>query len=1173
MNSLYTPITASSVYHYDVYSSPEYMICYCAGFSVNQKSDEFKIFSQMSNSTKRLVLNGDGYKYLSILRAIIETCLHDTDHQSNSLSQSYMILCNVLISFPTNFDESFTFGFQYLIISQIKEIIADALYKKCSVNLLTNMSNMFTVLIPLTKARIMHERILLDVFEILIGVIDFLSGSASIYTNSENKTLEAIKSSAMSRSFNASKILGLVNYRLDDAYQNVIREFIYTSRYFCSVLMYLTISATFNSSNAPISQGAVSLQQENDGVTLEVLTIIRTQILKIIPKLSDDKSVELPLGNVVKDALQSRPFSQHGISSNLLQQDQELIAKNIGVNILEQFHIVWNPDVYTSIPISSDNVVVNQLSSGGNSVQGGSYRRPTSDVLALCQTERRRLSYSFYINVISCCMSLLLLEKEALITEALRIMSIFAIYRKQYMEKLFSNESLMTLLQILQAIYPMSSNAGSGGQGTQGNQQHTLSTSNLLAKAQPSINSSSSYIGNTFGNSNSGPLTRHRSETFSFSSGSFNSSNFGVSSARRTSTAEFFNTTGIYTSRRSTADYLNSAAASLSGSSTSGLELISFFNDGLLQLIPPLQSFQLYRLFLLCQSGGDNQGEEDRFQSFCSWLAIHSSTFSISYLHPFEIFTRNVMPLNVNIVVCIRSIQAARVRDSSRSSSSNQDRRSQDISETTRSNSRDTIVTSREISRSAVGSRVILSNTLKNMKTVFGLNNPEKLINRILLSLKQFRIRGISFLSSGCIQWKAAYESLQSGPVWGYQPLTGKKANDDSKQILGAYTFLNHEDLGFPEKTTGLELHYHGYRGSKLDPCEGPERTRRKLDQDYSTYRCDVWNNLIAEANRKLLQKFNPSAFTNEIDTNSTYSSAVDRAINLQSSEVSTTQTISKSKMSESNNSIVSLSSNNSKILRNSDLDQSSNMMEFVKQITKRGIIQRVDDSESINSTSYDCDYSGVSTENSQDVITDIKRSAVDTISEDFIKQKLEFNMNSEEFDAIDAFDDDESDSDEESEDISISNTSETQDNHTVSGQKCDVIAHDELSSLGASKGKINPLNTIQPISKNRIDVSNTMSSPVSSAKYTSGAVANNNNAKSPGASEESNPRPTSQKSTDCQRIQNDESDGVNMTLLSMRLKKSAIIEDVVKGLIGMNSWNQGTFYNIERSISYIACL
>jgi hypothetical protein len=103
--------------------------------------------------------------------------------------------------------------------------------------------------------------------------------------------------------------------------------------------------------------------------------------------------------------------------------------------------------------------------------------------------------------------------------------------------------------------------------------------------------------------------------------------------------------------------------------------------------------------------------------------------------------------------------------------------------------------------------------------------------DQIVLKLHRFETFGLSSLASGACGWGSTWSAVQSGPIWGYLPLRElrrDRGQEDAPTVGTCCRYFGADQEEEAEHITGFRKAWY------LNSTEGPERVRRKLEQDFS---------------------------------------------------------------------------------------------------------------------------------------------------------------------------------------------------------------------------------------------------------------------------------------------------------------------------------------------------
>jgi hypothetical protein len=178
----------------------------------------------------------------------------------------------------------------------------------------------------------------------------------------------------------------------------------------------------------------------------------------------------------------------------------------------------------------------------------------------------------------------------------------------------------------------------------------------------------------------------------------------------------------------------------------------------------------------------DYEGEGKRFAEFSYWLTDHQNAFD-NLFTSLELVASTSMPF---------------------------------LSMTTTMNAIKELITERN--------KVEIMNNEDSQVISFWNQDFTGYVDSILLSTRRWLVYGFSDIARGSIYWKQVWYSLQSGPIWGIKP-TGSSTSligDDENYCNLTFTPLKIEEM---EAVARIPW--------KMDLAEGPEKVRRRIEQDY----------------------------------------------------------------------------------------------------------------------------------------------------------------------------------------------------------------------------------------------------------------------------------------------------------------------------------------------------
>lgn len=227
------------------------------------------------------------------------------------------------------------------------------------------------------------------------------------------------------------------------------------------------------------------------------------------------------------------------------------------------------------------------------------------------------------------------------------------------------------------------------------------------------------------------------------------------------------------------------------GGSNSSKEIDVLLRDGLLKLVPSQSAaFEAYSQFLKGKSDA-HPGEQERMAEFSNWFSSNSR----KTLVPFDNYVIHLAPVpaaSSDVCENIRQIQSLRSKEDAKAAS-----------------------------------------TARLLTLLKKAEEGQRLGNQILTHLKRWNIFGLVHIANGSLLWKKIWNALQSGPLWGYLLIPP----DSATQSIISLMYSGH-DSWKDVKEENEERQYLGAllatKSWKLDNTEGAERTRKRLEQDYS---------------------------------------------------------------------------------------------------------------------------------------------------------------------------------------------------------------------------------------------------------------------------------------------------------------------------------------------------
>jgi hypothetical protein len=216
---------------------------------------------------------------------------------------------------------------------------------------------------------------------------------------------------------------------------------------------------------------------------------------------------------------------------------------------------------------------------------------------------------------------------------------------------------------------------------------------------------------------------------------------------------------------------------------------VDIYHEGLSKLVP--NSDGKYQLFL---RGGtdDNESEENRFADFSFWISDNSGKCDFIF-RSIEKTIYNIMPnLNFESEELVKNLKyKPRAKD------------------------------------------LFSPETADNIKASLRRRQVgQDYGQKIARQLMTWKNEGIKELTTGAMLWKKSWSTLKASSLWGYGRIINEVPNDLQSHHHIRFGFVPYEKPKNEAKTMNL----HGKIIWKVDLCEGPERTCKKLVQDLNPY-------------------------------------------------------------------------------------------------------------------------------------------------------------------------------------------------------------------------------------------------------------------------------------------------------------------------------------------------
>jgi len=421
----------------------------------------------------------------------------------------------------------------------------------------------------------------------------------------------------------------------------------------------------------------------------------------------------------------------------------------------------------------------------------------------------------------------------------------------------------------------------------------------------------------------------------------------------------------------------------------------------------------------------------------------------------------------------------------------------------------------------------------------------------IITVLQLFNNYGLISLTNGAYQWGNIWYMLQCCPIWGYLPINKMRLKSELT-----------DNPGFSSR----DYYYICNNQQKawyLSFSEGSERVRRKLEQDYNSSQFGLYNNSVNNTTRShhgssVATSSDSSGSSSSRDSNKVVNNIISDVGDVRKDNITVHDSSSSSMLAQDNQSLdFNTPGDRSHI---SSSSSSSNLEEFLKKISKEGIIKKVDQINQPYDNNYD-DVEHIEDGDNDDVnfvndgIRDSNNiSIVESIGDIARVTRNRDNDNNNITDDNDHWDkdddindnDDENDNDkEEVEDEGTDSVSPIDDveEYFYRNELMMIKSNNDLPIESSSSSSLQQ----QQKGDDGDRITTTISSPVLNHNTSSSNNYNNVN---------------SHDTTN-----NDNSDIESSSSSSCSMHRSGLLIEVIKGLIGSSEWNDGTatIYNIRR--------
>ena len=332
---------------------------------------------------------------------------------------------------------------------------------------------------------------------------------------------------------------------------------------------------------------------------------------------------------------------------------------------------------------------------------------------------------------------------------------------------------------------------------------------------------------------------------------------------------------------------------------------VDIFRDGFSKLVPDAAGN--YEIFL---RGGtdDNNSEDNRFADFSFWISDNSVKCDKTFFG-IDSALQWLLPAALEIEEVRRQLEYVSATHSTNGLSMIQNsakgREHQDAV-------KNAAAATLQLERAAVGS---------------------KHGDQVSYMLERFDTFGLLFLASGATAWGTAWNAVQSGPIWGYLPirqLRRDRSQEDAPSIDSRDRYYGIED---EESSDSFRKAWY------LNFTEGPERVRRKLEQDYSVPLPLTRGQKREVAARKALR-----SAEDRTASSSSLSSRPDSATRDQlSTPVDSSSIVTAVNGGDRNSDTdTGTGSNSAQSADSTPGATADDMADFLKKISKEGLIKRV---------------------------------------------------------------------------------------------------------------------------------------------------------------------------------------------------------------------------------------
>jgi hypothetical protein len=229
---------------------------------------------------------------------------------------------------------------------------------------------------------------------------------------------------------------------------------------------------------------------------------------------------------------------------------------------------------------------------------------------------------------------------------------------------------------------------------------------------------------------------------------------------------------------------------------------VDIFRDGFSKLVPDASG--RYEIFLRGATD-DNESEENRFADFSFWISDNNAKCD-KVFYAVDSALQWIVPNSTEVEEIRRQLEYVSANNSANGLAA--------------------------IQNNAKGKDHIdaVKNALAAAEKVHRAEAGSKQRDHVAHMQLRFDTSGLAALAAGSLAWGRAWNSVQSGPLWGYMPLRHlrrDRSQEDHPLVGSSAHFYGTDD----EENGGVMAFRKAWY---LNFTEGPEHMRRKMEQDFS---------------------------------------------------------------------------------------------------------------------------------------------------------------------------------------------------------------------------------------------------------------------------------------------------------------------------------------------------